>query len=133
MFIEPIAITDKPTQPTAPKLVAFPAAATAAHGVDEELLSILRGKLHREQLTAGVDALMAAATVLRKKRATASHFGNGGEVANLLSEAKLRKENRRGDDTVESRQAKNVARHGEGDDVVNLWTIVARKDSPPRH
>ncbi|CAB1107617.1 unnamed protein product [Ectocarpus sp. CCAP 1310/34] len=62
---------------------------------DEELLSILRGKLRREHLTAGVDALMAAADVLRKKRKTASHFGNGGEVANLLSEAKLRKESGR--------------------------------------
>ena len=46
---------------------------------------------------------MAAASVLAKKRATASHFGNGGEVANLLSEAKLRKENRRGDGSVASR------------------------------
>lgn len=71
---------------------------------DEELLSILRGKLRREQLTAGVSTLMAAADVLRKKRATASHFGNGGEVANLLSEAKLRKENRRGNGSVESRR-----------------------------
>ncbi|CAM9651536.1 unnamed protein product, partial [Hapterophycus canaliculatus] len=68
---------------------------------DDELLSILRGKLRREQLTAGVSALMAAADVLRKKRGTASHFGNGGEVANLLSEAKLRKENRRGSGSVE--------------------------------
>lgn len=76
--------------------------------VDEELLSILRGKLEREQLTASVDSLMAAAAVLRKKRATASHFGNGGEVANLLSEAKLRKERRRGDGSVESRQARWV-------------------------
>lgn len=77
------------------------------HGAcaDEELVSILRGKLRREQLTAGVNALMAAADVLRKKRATASHFGNGGEVANLLSEAKLRKENRRGSGSVESRRA----------------------------
>lgn len=47
---------------------------------------------------------MAAASVLAKKRATASHFGNGGEVANLLSEAKLRKENRRVDGSVESRR-----------------------------
>ncbi|CAN0163486.1 unnamed protein product, partial [Ectocarpus sp. 4 AP-2014] len=70
---------------------------------DEELLSILRGKLRREHLTAGVDALMAAADVLRKKRKTASHFGNGGEVANLLSEAKLRKENRRKDGSLEAR------------------------------
>ena len=46
---------------------------------------------------------MAAASVLARKRATASHFGNGGEVANLLSEAKLRKENRRGDGSVASR------------------------------
>lgn len=70
---------------------------------DEELLSILRGKLRREHLTAGVDALMAAADVLRNKRKTASHFGNGGEVANLLSEAKLRKENRRKDGSLEAR------------------------------
>lgn len=79
-----------------------------AHGShpisDEELVSILRGKLQREQLTAGVDALMAAASVLARKRATASHFGNGGEVANLLSEAKLRKERRRGEGSVESRR-----------------------------
>lgn len=73
--------------------------------LDEELLSILREKLRREQLTAGVDALMAAASVLAKKRATASHFGNGGDVAILLSEAKLRKENRRRDGSVESRRA----------------------------
>lgn len=76
---------------------------------DEELLSILRGKLHREQLTAGVDALMAAADVLAKKRAIASHFGNGGEVATLLSEAKLRKENRRKDGSVESRRVVDSA------------------------
>lgn len=71
---------------------------------DEELLKILRGKLRREQLEAGVEALMAAASVLAKKRATASHFGNGGDVATLLSEAKLRKENRRKDDSMESRR-----------------------------
>lgn len=76
---------------------------------DEELLSILRGKLRREQLTAGVDALMAAADVLAKKRATASHFGNGGDVATLLSEAKLRKENRRKDGSVESRRVVHSA------------------------
>lgn len=66
----------------------------------------MRGKLDREELTAGVDSLMAAAGVLRKKRATASHFGNGGEVANLLSEAKLRKEGRRTDGSRASRQVK---------------------------
>lgn len=77
--------------------------------VDEDLLSILRLKLKSEQLTAGVDSLIAAAAVLRESRLTASHFGNGGEVANLLSEAKLRKEKRRGDGSIESRQA--VGRH----------------------
>lgn len=41
---------------------------------------------------------MIASDMLAKKRATASHFGNGGDVANLLSEAKLRKERRRGSD-----------------------------------
>lgn len=74
--------------------------------VDEDLLSILRMKLKSDQLTAGVESLMAAAAVLRESRLTASHFGNGGEVANLLSEAKLRKEKRRGGDgSIESRQA----------------------------
>lgn len=80
-----------------------PARRVCVNPADEELLSILRGKLRREHLTAGVDALMAAADVLRKKRKTASHFGNGGEVANLLSEAKLRKENRRKDGSLEAR------------------------------
>lgn len=51
-----------------------------------------------------MDALLAASKVLAKKRATASHFGNGGEVANLLSEAKLRKEGR-GDGSMTSRRA----------------------------
>ena len=73
--------------------------------IDEDLLSILRGKLKSEELTAGVESLMAAAAVLRERRLTASHFGNGGEVANLLSEAKLRKEKRRGDGSIASRQA----------------------------
>ncbi|CAN0309256.1 unnamed protein product, partial [Discosporangium mesarthrocarpum] len=64
---------------------------------DEELLSILRGKIEKEQLKAGVRALLAAAGVLRRRRNTSAHFGNGGEVANLLSEAKQRKELRRSD------------------------------------
>lgn len=51
---------------------------------------------------------MAAAFVLRQKRATASHFGNGGEVANLLSEAKLRKEKRRKDGSAASRQEREI-------------------------
>ena len=72
---------------------------------DEDLLCILRGKLKSEQLTAGVESLLAAAAVLRERRQTASHFGNGGDVANLLSEAKLRKEKRRGDGSIESRQS----------------------------
>lgn len=68
-------------------------------------MSILRGKLAREQLTANVDALVAASGILRKKRGTDAHFGNGGAVANLLSEAKLRKERRRGSDgSIASRQ-----------------------------
>ncbi len=57
---------------------------------------------------------MAAASVLAKKKATASHFGNGGEVANLLSEAKLRKEKRRGDGSVESRRGFSPFRRGVG-------------------
>eukprot|EP00903_Cladosiphon_okamuranus_P022101 g20323.t1 len=69
---------------------------------NEELLSILHLNLRRQHLTAGVDALLAASSVLAKKRATASHFGNAGEVVNLLSEAKLRKE-KRGDGSVASR------------------------------
>lgn len=73
--------------------------------IDEDLLAILRGKLKSEELMAGVESLMAAAAVLRQRRLTASHFGNGGEVANLLSEAKLRKEKRRGDGSIASRQA----------------------------
>lgn len=71
---------------------------------DEELLCILNESIRQEHLTAGVDALLAASNVLAKRRATASHFGNGGEVANLLSEAKLRKE-RRGDGSNTSRRA----------------------------
>ena len=91
-------------QPFLPFSRTPPAAAECA--VDEDLLSILRLKLKSEQLTAGVDSLMTAAAVLRENRlTTASHFGNGGEVANLLSEAKLRKEKRRGDGSIESRQA----------------------------
>lgn len=82
-----------------------PAAYNIVNTTDEELVRILRLKTQKEELEVGVDALMAAANVLRKKRATASHFGNGGEVANLLSEAKLRKENRRRkkEDTLQSR------------------------------
>lgn len=45
---------------------------------------------------------MAATSVLAKKRATRSHFSNGAELGNLLNEAELRKENRRGDGSVES-------------------------------
>lgn len=79
------------------------------HGVyrcspDEELLCILNEKLRHQHLTAGVDALLAASCVLAKRRATASHFGNGGEVSNLLSEAMLRKQ-RRGDGSKKSRRA----------------------------
>ncbi|CAM9784239.1 unnamed protein product, partial [Choristocarpus tenellus] len=74
---------------------------------DEELLSILRIKLEQEQLQASVPALMAAAGVLSRRRNTSAHFGNGGEVANLLSEAKQRKELRRKDDSAASRQGIN--------------------------
>lgn len=62
---------------------------------------------------------MAAAAVLREKRLTASHFGNGGEVANLLSEAKLRKEKRRRDDSVASRRAELVFWEGRASGVTS--------------
>lgn len=70
---------------------------------DAELLSIVKGKLTAEQLTAGPDAMAAALQVLKRKRDTSDHFGNGGAVVNLLSEAKLRKESRRKDGSAAAR------------------------------
>lgn len=67
---------------------------------------------------------MAATAVLRKKRATASHFGNGGDVANLLSEAKLRKGKRRGDDSVASRRVELVLGGGGASGITG--TVVLR-------
>lgn len=93
-----------PRQHTPSPSASLPNTHVFSHA-DEELLSILRGKLAREQLTADVDALVAASGVLGRKRGTDAHFGNGGAVANLLSEAKLRKERRRGSDgSMASRQ-----------------------------
>ncbi|KAG5175822.1 P-loop containing nucleoside triphosphate hydrolase protein, partial [Tribonema minus] len=68
---------------------------------DEELLKILDLKMRKEQLTAKarhmhiMEARLAALAVLARRRDVATHFGNGGEVDNLLREAKVRKEGRR--------------------------------------
>lgn len=73
----------------------FPARSCDIFFPDDELRSILVVKLKQEYLTAGEAALKAATNVLARRRATAAHFRNGGEVANLLSEAKLRSSSRR--------------------------------------
>ncbi|KAG5192046.1 P-loop containing nucleoside triphosphate hydrolase protein [Tribonema minus] len=70
---------------------------------DEELLEILDLKMRKEHLTAKVEARLAAVAVLARRRDVATHFGNGGEVDNLLREAKVRKEGRRRDDSAAAR------------------------------
>jgi AAA lid domain len=53
---------------------------------------------------------MAAVKVLAHRRDTAANFGNGGEVDNLLREAKSRKEGRRTTDTAAARMDTELVR-----------------------
>eukprot|EP00899_Mesostigma_viride_P014092 jgi/Mesvir1/22684/Mv14107-RA.1 len=70
---------------------------------NEQLMKILAFKLNKEQLRAGRDARMAAIDELARRRDTSAHFGNGGEVDNLLREAKLRKQRRRSSNSTQAR------------------------------
>jgi AAA lid domain/ATPase family associated with various cellular activities (AAA) len=60
----------------------------------EELMSILNMKLRAAGLRADMEARMAAIDVLAHRRRLARHFGNAGEVDNLLNAAKERMEQR---------------------------------------
>jgi SpoVK/Ycf46/Vps4 family AAA+-type ATPase len=58
---------------------------------NDELLQILKLKMKKQGVEAGTDALIAAVKYLAVLRDTKPPFGNGGAVANLLSEAVNRK------------------------------------------
>jgi len=61
---------------------------------NDELLEILKLKMKKAGVTADIEALMAAVDKLAVQRDTKPPFGNGGAVANLLSEALQRKAGR---------------------------------------
>jgi len=58
---------------------------------DDELADILRLKMNELDVAADFESIMAAVKRLATQRDTQPHFGNGGAVANLLSEAIQRK------------------------------------------
>jgi AAA lid domain len=57
------------------------------------------------------EACIAAISVLAHRRDTAANFGNGGEVDNLLREAKGRKEQRRTDNSAAARMDNELVSH----------------------
>lgn len=87
---------------------------------DEHLNQILRLKMAKENITASEEAMEVAAEVLRRAR-DRPNFGNGGDVDNLLNQAKARFRERVAASKkthVEPREAASEAEQEEEENIV---------------
>ncbi|SPO02598.1 uncharacterized protein DNG_05271 [Cephalotrichum gorgonifer] len=79
---------------------------------DSQLNEILRIKMAKEEITARKEALDVAAEVLRRAR-DRPNFGNGGDVDNLLNQAKVRFRERKAAEKEKETPVEGDGRHGD--------------------
>jgi SpoVK/Ycf46/Vps4 family AAA+-type ATPase len=94
---------------------------------DEQLSKILRLKMAEEDITASDEAMEVAAEVLRRAR-DRPNFGNGGDVDNLLNQAKTRYRERMAARRADAKASEISKNDATGDDLRNPDDSVAEQE-----